>query len=99
MWHNPKALYWNIFAVKIGYARVSTTDQDAGLAAQGRDLRAAGCEKVLSERISAVKDSRPQLATAISFLRKGDALVATKPDRLARSTGDLLVLVERKLQR
>ncbi|MBO1360740.1 recombinase family protein [Acetobacter sacchari] len=87
--------------MKIGYARVSTSDQDAGLAAQGRDLRAAGCEKVLAERISAVKDSRPQLATAVSFLCKCDTLAATKPDRLARSTGDLLVPVdrERKLKR
>ncbi|GBQ99136.1 DNA resolvase [Acetobacter nitrogenifigens DSM 23921 = NBRC 105050] len=99
MYHNSKVLYWSIFAVKIGYARVSTTDQDAGLAAQERDLQAAGCEKVFAERISAVKDSRPQLATAVSFLRKGDTLVVTKPDRLARSTGDLLALVDRVRER
>ncbi|WP_369823669.1 recombinase family protein, partial [Acetobacter sp. DsW_063] len=54
---------------------------------------------MFAERISAVKDSRPQLTTAVSFLRKGDTLVVTKPDRLARSTGDLLALVERVRER
>jgi DNA invertase Pin-like site-specific DNA recombinase len=73
----------------IGYARTSTTDQLAGLDAQVRDLKAQGCEKVFSERVSSVAQ-RDQLNACLSFLREGDTLVVTKPDRLARSTMDLL---------
>ncbi len=73
----------------IGYARTSTTDQLAGLEAQQRDLQAAGAEKVFSERVSSLGD-RPRLQEALTFLREGDVLCVTKPDRLARSTADLL---------
>jgi DNA invertase Pin-like site-specific DNA recombinase len=69
----------------IGYARVSTTDQQAGLEAQLRDLQAAGCEKIFSERVSSVAE-RAELERAIQFVRDGDTLVVTKIDRLARST-------------
>lgn len=69
----------------IGYARTSTTDQLAGLEAQLRDLHAAGCEKVFSERVSSVAE-RADLERALSFVREGDTLVVTKIDRLARST-------------
>lgn len=75
----------------IGYARTSTTDQAAGLAAQERDLRAAGVEKVWSEQRSSV-GQRAALTECMAFLREGDALVVTKPDRLARSTADLLAI-------
>jgi DNA invertase Pin-like site-specific DNA recombinase len=78
----------------IGYARTSTTDQTAGLEAQRRDLEAAGAEKVFSEQVSSVGHPRHQLDAALGFLREGDALVVTKPDRLARSTADLLRIVE-----
>jgi DNA invertase Pin-like site-specific DNA recombinase len=78
----------------IGYARTSTTDQAAGLEAQDRDLQAAGCERVFSEQVSSVAD-RSALQSAIEFLREGDVLVVTKPDRLARSTADLLAIVSR----
>ncbi|RWX58559.1 recombinase family protein, partial [Mesorhizobium sp. M4B.F.Ca.ET.089.01.1.1] len=74
----------------IGYARTSTVDQDAGLEAQHRDLKAAGCTKVFSEQLSSVATVRPQLEAAMDYVREGDTLVVTKPDRLARSTSDLL---------
>jgi DNA invertase Pin-like site-specific DNA recombinase len=69
----------------IGYARTSTTDQLAGLEAQLRDLQAAGCEKIFSERVSSVVE-RAELDHALQFVRDGDTLVVTKIDRLARST-------------
>jgi DNA invertase Pin-like site-specific DNA recombinase len=79
----------------IGYARTSTIDQDAGLEAQVRDLEAAGCTKIFREKVSSVA-SRAKLDECLGFLREGDALVVTKPDRLARSTADLLA-IEAKL--
>ena len=78
----------------IGYARTSTVEQEAGLEAQMRDLRALGCERVFSEQVSSVATQRPQLEAALSFAREGDTLVVTKPDRLARSVRDLLNIVE-----
>lgn len=74
----------------IGYARTSTTDQKAGLAAQLRDLEAAGCTKVFREELSSVADKRPQLAAALDYVREGDTFVVTKLDRLARSVADLV---------
>jgi DNA invertase Pin-like site-specific DNA recombinase len=75
----------------VGYARTSTTDQLAGLEAQIRDLKAAGAEKVYSEQVSSVA-SRAKLDECLAFLREGDALVVSKPDRLARSTAELLAI-------
>jgi DNA invertase Pin-like site-specific DNA recombinase len=80
--------------VVAGYARTSTVEQGAGLEAQERDLRAAGCTRLFSEQLSSVATSRPQLTAALDYLREGDVLVVTKPDRLARSTADLLAIVE-----
>ena len=80
--------------MKIGYARTSTTEQMAGLEAQERELKAAGCAKVYSEQISGTKRDRPQLAAALEHMRQGDVLMVTKPDRLARSTADLLGYVK-----
>ena len=77
----------------VGYARTSTTDQDAGLAAQERDLAAAGCTKVYAEQVSSVA-KRERLAAVLDFVREGDVLVVTKPDRLARSTAELLSIVD-----
>jgi len=82
------------FTMKIGYARTSTTDQIAGLHGQDRDLRAAGCERVYAEQVSGSRTDRPQLLAAVDAMRAGDVLVVTKPDRLARSTADLLRQVE-----
>lgn len=81
--------------VLVGYARTSTVEQAAGIEAQERDLRAAGCARVFAEQVSATATARPQLAGALDYLRPGDTLVVTKPDRLARSTPDLLGIVER----
>ena len=75
----------------VGYARTSTADQKAGLDAQGRELKAAGCEKIFAEQIYSAAQ-RPKLAECLSFLREGDTLVCTKPDRLVRSTGELLTI-------
>lgn len=75
----------------IGYARTSTSDQAAGLEAQDRDLRAAGAEKVFKEQVSSIAQ-RDVLRACLSFLREGDCLAVTKPDRLARSTAELLTI-------
>ena len=77
----------------IGYARTSTTEQQAGLDAQVRDLTAAGAEQVFSEQVSSVAQ-RAKLDEALRFARKGDVVVCTKPDRLARSTRNLLDIAE-----
>lgn len=78
----------------IGYARTSTLEQEAGLEAQERDLRAAGCEEVYAERVSSVAAERGKLQAAIKFGRKGDTLVVTKVDRLARSAAGLWDIVQ-----
>lgn len=78
----------------IGYARTSTVDQLAGLEGQICDLGAAGAEKVFSEQVSSVA-ARAELERAIEFAREGDTLIVAKPDRLARSTADLLGIVSR----
>jgi DNA invertase Pin-like site-specific DNA recombinase len=78
----------------VGYARTSTTDQRAGLEAQLRDLSAAGCVKVFSEEVSAIADERRELDRALDYVREGDTMIVTKPDRLARSTADLLAIAK-----
>lgn len=78
----------------IGYARTSTVDQTAGLEAQERDLRAAGATKVFAEHVSSVDAKRPELERALDYVREGDVFVVTKPDRLARSTKDLLAILD-----
>jgi len=77
----------------IGYARTSTADQEAGFDAQLRDLRDAGIEKVFSEKVSSI-GQRDELTNALDYVRDGDTLVITKLDRLARSTADLLKVVD-----
>src|SRR5258707_5270806 len=74
-----------------GYARVSTDGQS--LTAQVAELKAAGCAEIFREKISGAKTDRKQLARLIGRLDKGDALVVTCLDRLARSTRDLLNLL------
>jgi DNA invertase Pin-like site-specific DNA recombinase len=81
-------------SLKIGYARTSTVEQIAGLEAQERELRAAGTEKVFSERVSSVA-KREQLDAALDFCRTGDVLVVTKLDRLARSITDLVAITSK----
>lgn len=77
----------------IGYARVSTCDQD--LSNQETQLRAAGCGKVFAEKITGARRGRPQLDRLLDHLRAGDAVVVTRFDRLARSIHDLLDIAER----
>ncbi|CAN7242898.1 recombinase family protein [Mesorhizobium sp. LjNodule214] len=79
--------------MQIGYARTSTEEQVAGLEAQVRDLQAAGCEEVFSEQVSALGD-RKELERVLKFLRKGDTMVITKIDRLARNTRTLGEIVD-----
>nr|WP_295977054.1 recombinase family protein [uncultured Agrobacterium sp.] len=78
----------------IGYARTSTSDQKAGLAAQVRDLTDAGCAKIFKEEISSVASQRIELERALDYVREGDTLIVTKLDRLARSVADLVAITE-----
>jgi DNA invertase Pin-like site-specific DNA recombinase len=75
-----------------GYARVSTTDQD--LTIQREALEKAGCTIVRSEKVTGTRlEGRDELRTLLDFMRKGDALVVTRVDRLARSIADLALVV------
>ncbi|VVE84375.1 recombinase family protein [Pandoraea sputorum] len=80
-------------AFLIGYARVSTRDQD--LTNQAAQLRAAGCGRIFAEEITGTQRARPQLNRMLDHLRAGDVIVITRLDRLARSIRDLLEIVER----
>jgi DNA invertase Pin-like site-specific DNA recombinase len=75
-----------------GYARVSTRDQD--LAGQVAELQAAGCGNIFKEKASGARTDRPELAKVIRRLGAGDVLVVTRLDRLARSTRDLLNILD-----
>lgn len=82
----------------IGYARVSTDDQDCAL--QEEALRAVGCTIIRSEKRSGTTiDGRQELDTVLSFLRAGDTLMVTRIDRLARSVADLEAIVASVRQR
>jgi DNA invertase Pin-like site-specific DNA recombinase len=77
---------------RIGYARVSTLDQD--LDGQVARLRSEGCSLIRSEKVSGASlDGRSELATILAFLRSDDELVVTRLDRLGRDTRDVLNLV------
>ena len=79
--------------MKIGYARVSTTDQNLDL--QTDALKQAGCKKIFSDRgVSGAKTERPGLDKALDQIRKGDILVIWKLDRLGRSLSHLLSIIE-----
>jgi DNA invertase Pin-like site-specific DNA recombinase len=77
---------------QFGYARVSTDGQ--ALTAQVTELKAANCQRIFQEKISGARSDRKQLARLIAGLDKGDVLVVTRLDRLARSTRDLLNLLD-----
>ena len=77
----------------IGYARVSTDDQDT--ATQVAALKAAGCERIYREKASGGRWDRPELHRLLDQLRKGDVLVVWKLDRLSRSLRDVLIIMER----
>jgi DNA invertase Pin-like site-specific DNA recombinase len=76
----------------LGYGRVSTDGQS--LTAQVAELKAAGCVEIFQEKESGAKTDRRQLARLIARLDKGDVLVVTRLDRLARSTRDLLNVLD-----
>ena len=76
--------------MRIGYGRVSTTDQN--LDAQRDALQADGCDRVLVDRTSGKLARRPELDKALLVAREGDQLVVTKLDRLGRSLDHLIVL-------
>lgn len=75
----------------IGYARVSTEDQNLDL--QNDALLQAGCDKIIEEKASGARTDRTGLDEALSFLRKGDTLVVWKLDRLGRSLQHLIKVV------
>lgn len=83
---------------RIGYARVSTIDQDLRL--QLDRLRNEGCEIIRSEKVSGgSREGRAELSTVIDFLRQGDELIVTRLDRLGRDTRDVLNIVYECQQR
>jgi DNA invertase Pin-like site-specific DNA recombinase len=82
---------WNANMTVYGYARVSTDGQS--LSAQLAELKSAKCTKIFQEKISGARPDRKQLTRLMAILAKGDVLVVTRLDRLARSTRDLLNLL------
>ena len=76
----------------VGYARVSTVDQNLDL--QLDALKKAGCEEIFVEKASGAQRDRPELKAALKYLRKGDTIVVWKFDRLARSLKQLIETVE-----
>lgn len=75
----------------IGYARVSTQDQNSEL--QLDALTAAGCEQIFQEKLSGKNRERPELETCLKVLRPGDRLIVWRLDRLGRSLTDLVQIV------
>lgn len=78
--------------MKVGYARVSTLEQNLDL--QIDALTKAGCEKIFTDKISSSKAKREGLENALEYVRKGDMLVVWKLDRLCRNTTELLRVSE-----
>ena len=78
--------------MNIGYARVSTQDQNLDL--QNDALKGAGCEKIYTDKMSGAKTDRPGLEKILGFIRKGDTLVVWKLDRLGRSLKHLIQVMQ-----
>ena len=83
--------------MQIGYARVSTQDQDLSL--QHAALQEAGCDKIYDDKASGANASREGLKLALEMLREKDSLVVWKLDRLGRSVKDLVAIVNDLAQR
>ena len=79
-------------STRIGYARVSTGEQNLDL--QTDALKQAGCSKIFTDKTSGAKSERPGLTDALDYLRPNDTLVVWKLDRLGRSLKDLIHRVE-----
>ena len=79
--------------MKIGYARVSTQDQN--LDRQLDALNKAGCERIFNEKMTGTKSARPELQLMLLTVRSGDTVIVESFSRLSRSTKDLLQLVEK----
>lgn len=75
----------------VGYARVSTADQS--LLSQLDALKGAGCTKIYQEKLSGVRDDRPELEKCLDYIREGDTLVVLKLDRLGRSLRHLVAVI------
>jgi DNA invertase Pin-like site-specific DNA recombinase len=88
---------WEVGSVLIGYARISTDDQN--LALQHDALAAAGCEKIYEDRLSGARAERPGLTLALEVARAGDTLIVWRLDRLGRSLKDLITLADQLEQR
>ena len=80
--------------MKIGYTRVSTSQQQDSLKAQEQALKSYGCEKIFADQISGARTDRPGLKAALAYARKDDSIVVTRLDRLGRSTVDVLRTVQ-----
>ena len=78
--------------MKIGYARVSTRDQNLDL--QLKALKKAGCDKIYREKLSGFTRQRPEFQRMLDQIRPGDTIIVWKLDRLARSTRNLLNTME-----
>jgi DNA invertase Pin-like site-specific DNA recombinase len=83
--------------VLIGYARISTTDQNLDL--QIDALEKAGCDKIFRDTVGGANAERPGLAQAMTFMREGDVFVVWKLDRLGRSLRDLIDIISALRQR
>jgi DNA invertase Pin-like site-specific DNA recombinase len=78
--------------MKIGYARVSTTEQNPSL--QLAALKREGCEKIFTDEASGASRKRPKLDKYLKWLNAGDILVVWKLDRLGRSLRELIMLLD-----
>ncbi len=78
--------------MKVGYARVSTNEQN--LETQMDALQHAGCDKIISEKVTTRKETRLKLNEVLGWIRSGDILVCTKMDRLARNIREFLSIYE-----
>lgn len=80
--------------MKLGYARVSTSEQQESLSNQKKQLEDCGCERIYTEVASGAKSRRPALSEAMKYARENDCIVVTRLDRLGRTTLDTLRTVQ-----
>ena len=84
-----------VFDMKIGFARTSTTNQKFGLEHQIELLENEGCEKIFHEQVSALASKRPEFEKALDFAREGDTFVITTLSRFGRSLKNILDNVDK----